>query len=485
MKQIPQIPILRFGQCYQSMDYNTIVDQRTGNPIALVGQANTGLISKDVLRVQESFDALNQLSCARLIEISKKAGHLFMNESLPLSEEGDLQSPQEYVEVLSATSGLPYNLCRSNMTKIHEVFTEMENILHGLTRGLDPRVIDQGFGVQNNRPVSFFPETTSMGVVLPSNSPGVNSIWMPAIPLKIPVILKPGRDEPWTPFRIIQSFIAAGCPKEAFGFYPTSHGGANTIMSGCGRSIIFGDENTVSQYAKDPTVQVHGPGWSKILLGDDCVESWPVYIDIIADSIVKNSGRSCINASTVFTPKYRTEIAIALAERLAPIQPESFDSEDAILSAFVNTAFAEYIDAEIERGLSIPGAEDVTAPRRNSPRKIQFENLTYLLPTLVSCDSFSHPLARREFLFPYASVAELPCESMLDEIGESLVVTAITQKESWIQELMRSSHIKRLNIGPISTCCVSWDQPHEGNLFEFLYSRRAVQYSDNLEKCSV
>jgi hypothetical protein len=32
-----------------------------------------------------------------------------------------------------------------------------------------------------------------------------------------------------------------------------------------------------------------------------------------------------------------------------------------------------------------------------------------------------------------------------------------------------------LNLGPISTMQISWDQPHEGNLFEFLYRRRALE----------
>ena len=44
-----------------------------------------------------------------------------------------------------------------------------------------------------------------------------------------------------------------------------------------------------------------------------------------------------------------------------------------------------------------------------------------------------------------------------------------------IEELMEAPNIDRLNIGPLSTLEVSWDQPHEGNLFEFLYKRRAIQ----------
>jgi hypothetical protein len=64
---------------------------------------------------------------------------------------------------------------------------------------------------------------------------------------------------------------------------------------------------------------------------------------------------------------------------------------------------------------------------------------------------------------------------MVESIGSSLVVTAITRDEGLIEQLMESPHIDRLNIGPLSTMEVAWDQPHEGNLFEFLYKRRAIQ----------
>jgi hypothetical protein len=40
---------------------------------------------------------------------------------------------------------------------------------------------------------------------------------------------------------------------------------------------------------------------------------------------------------------------------------------------------------------------------------------------------------------------------------------------------MVSPHIDRLNVGPIPTHQLSWDQPHEGNLFEHLYRQRAFQ----------
>jgi hypothetical protein len=94
---------------------------------------------------------------------------------------------------------------------------------------------------------------------------------------------------------------------------------------------------------------------------------------------------------------------------------------------------------------------------------------------MVLCESFDHPLANKEFLCPYASVVEVPQAEMLSKIGPSLVVTAITEDAAFIDQLVRSPLIERLNLGPIPTSRVRWDQPHEGNLFEFLYRRRAIQ----------
>jgi acyl-CoA reductase-like NAD-dependent aldehyde dehydrogenase len=349
--------------------------------------------------------------------------------------------------------------------------TNMPAILKGLTRGLDLSVLDTGHGGR----LSFYPAAQSLGLVMPSNSPAVNSLWLPAIPLKIPVIIKPGREEPWTPYRLIQAFIAAGCPAEAFGFYPTDHEGAGEILRRCGRALIFGDKNTTSAYANNPAIQIHGPGYSKILLGEDQIERWPELIDLMVSSISDNGGRSCINASTIVVPKYAHEIAEALARKLGPVAPLPAADENARLAGFANLKMAGFIDSALEEGLKIPGARDMTADFRDGPRKVRFEGGLYLRPTIVLCDSFEHPLANREFLCPYASVVTVPQAAMLEKIGPSLAVTAITRDEAFITQLIESPLIERLNIGPISTMTVSWDQPHEGNMFEFLYKRRALE----------
>ncbi len=471
---LPHLPALRRGKPYASLEQANVNDCRTGQPLARLSQVNAGVIRKDLARIDEAAAALKALSCARLLEICEEAARRFLQETLPLGDQGHTQSPDQYVETLSATSGLPFVLVRRNSQKLAQALANMRSVLHGLTRGLDPAILDRGFGEQAGIRLGFYPAAQCLGLVMPSNSPGVNSLWLPAIPLKIPVVLKPGREEPWTPYRLIQALIAAGCPAEAFGFYPTDHEGATEILRSCGRALVFGDKNTTAPYADNPAIQVHGPGLSKIIVGEDQIERWPEFVDLMVDSIAGNGGRSCINASAVVVPKHAAQIAEALAQKLGPLTPLPARDENATLAAFANPAMAEGINAAIEEGLRTPGARDVTARVRNGPRRVASDGAVYLRPTIILCDSFAHPLANREFLFPYASVVQVPQAEMLKQIGPSLVVTALTQDAALRASLLASPLIDRLNLGPISTMHLSWDQPHEGNLFEFLYRRRAI-----------
>ena len=176
----------------------------------------------------------------------------------------------------------------------------------------------------------------------------------------------------------------------------------------------------------------------------------------------------------MIVPKYAKEIADALGKKLGPLKPLPIDNPNAVLSGFANPKMGEWINAAIDSDLKVKGALDMTAPHRDGSRLVQTEGGTYLRPTIVYCDSMNHPLSNREFLCPYASVVEVPQSKMLEAIGPTLVVTAITKDESFKHKLLSASNIERLNLGPISTMKISWDQPHEGNMFEFLYKRRYI-----------
>ncbi len=269
------------------------------------------------------------------------------------------------------------------------------------------------------------------------------------------------------------------CPPEAFSFYPTDHAGANEILNSCGRGMLFGDVGAVKRWANDPRVELHGPGYSKLVLGDDSVDEWPKYIDLMAKSIADNGGRSCVNASGVWVSRHGDSIARALAERLAAIVPRAADDPDAGLAPFANAGVARRIDSMIENDLSEPGAEDITLAIRGTPRLAELDGCTYLVPTVIRCYR-THPLANREFLFPFASVVEVPEAEMPAALGPTLVLTAITKNEKLLRRMLESPHVGRLNIGAIQTNAIRWDQPHEGNLFDHLYCRRAFEMTGEL-----
>ncbi len=472
---IPSLPILRQGRSYTSLDVAQINHVATGQPVIRVSQANSGMLSLDLHKSRAARDILRRIPAKQRVEMVKKAGDIFQNDTLPLGDDGQMQTPDDYVRQLASTSGLPWSLIRMNMARLGGIFRDIETILRGLTRGMDLNVLDQGYGTQGGAPVSYNCVTSDLAVILPSNSPAVNALWIPSIALGVPVILKPGREEPWTPWRIIQSLIKAGIPRDAFSYYPTGHDGSGILLRSAGRVMMFGDDATVAQYANDPRVEVHGSGRSKILIGADKIEHWRDYLPVLVESVSANSGRSCINASAILVPKYANEIAQAVAQELLTMVPRATEDPDARLSGFANPAMPEWIDGTITDGLGTAGAKDVSAELRGgTSRRASRDGMNYLLPTIVHCPDFDHPCANREFLFPYASVTNVPQAQMLDVIGPSLVVTAITDDKAWIADLLECPHIDRLNVGPMPTNRVQWDQPHEGNLFEFLYKRRSI-----------
>jgi acyl-CoA reductase-like NAD-dependent aldehyde dehydrogenase len=469
-----EIPILRWGKPYDSLEREQVVDFLTGQPLASVSQANAGLLARDMRHAARARDILRQIPCDDLIERVKQAGDLYLNARLPVGN--GQQGPEEFARLQSATTGLPVRMCRANMQKNHFVLTHMDQVLDALTRGLDLSILTNGYGVeQRGVVVSYQAQSPVLGLVLPSNSPGVHTLWLPVIPLQIGLVLKPGPQEPWTPYRMAAAFVESGIPAEAISIYPGGAEMGAAVVGHCQRCMIFGGTATVERYHGNPRVQVHGPGFSKILLGDDCVDRWEEYLDLMADSVYLNSGRGCINCSSIWASRHTREIAQALADRLGPIDVKPPDDPQAGLAAFTVAGAAAAIWKSIEAGLNEPGVTDMTRPY--GPRLVELQRAAYLRPTVIHCDSPQPALAKAEYMFPFVSVVHCPQDKMLAEIGPTLVCTGITEDMHFQRALTDATHIDRLNIGPIPTIKLDWLQPHEGNIVEFLFRARAFQLS--------
>ena len=466
------IPALRWGKPYQSLETQDIVHFDTGAPIAKLAQVNGGMLQMDMRKADRARAVLKQLSPAQLIGCCKKAAELFEHGTLTMGD--GKQTVDDFVHQQSASTGLPEHLCRMNMKKNAFVLSNMDKILDALTRGLDLEIFAKGYGEEGrNVIVSYQCQSPVLAAVLPNNSPGVHTLWLPAVALQVGLMLKPGSQEPWTPYRMVASFIEAGMPAEAFGLYPGGHDVGGALLSKAPRAMVFGSAQTVAQYAGNPRVQAHGPGFSKILIGDDVVDQWEDYIDLMVESIYANSGRGCINCSGIWASRHTKDIAAALAARLGPIEVRPPQDPEAGLAAFTNKQMAMGTWGMVQQDLAESGVTDMTAGY--GERLIEREFCAYLRPMIVHCDSPERGVAAKEYMFPFSSVVQCPHTHIISKTGSTFIATPLPTDPKWIAELTESVHIDRLNIGPIPTTRLNWLQPHEGNLIDFLYRSRAYQ----------
>ena len=219
---------------------------------------------------QRARDALRQIPIDELIARVGRAGELYMNGTLPIGD--GTQTPDEFVHAQSASTGLPERMCRANMKKNAFVLSQMRNILTSLTRGLSstsspPATARNGGSRSATRRRArcsvwccrrIRPACTRSGC----RSSRCRSAWCSS----------PDPQEPWTPYRMAEAFFAAGIPREAISIYPGQGDVGAAVLDSCARSLIFGGTPTVDRYRGNPSVQAHGPGFSKILLGDDQVD---------------------------------------------------------------------------------------------------------------------------------------------------------------------------------------------------------------------
>ncbi len=325
-------------------------------------------------------------------------------------------------------------------------------------------------------PISYQAQSPVVGLVLPSNSPGVHTLWLPVIPLQIGLVLKPGPQEPWTPYRMAEAFFQAGIPREAISIYPGGGDVGAAVLDSCGRNLIFGGTPTVDRYRGNPRVQAHGPGFSKILIGDDQVDRWEEFLDVMVDSVFLNSGRGCINCSGhLGEPPHARDRrrARAAAGRGAAAAAGSSRRQP----GGVHGARRRRRDRAGDRRR--PAGAGRHRRHREIPQRpaalVKQGQADYLLPTVVHCESPDAAIASKEYMFPFVTVVECPESKMLEAIGPTLVCSAITCNPAFRKTLLDAVHIDRLNLGPVPTTQLNWLQPHEGNIIEFLFRARAFQ----------
>jgi hypothetical protein len=232
----------------------------------------------------------------------------------------------------------------------------------------------------------------------------------------------------------------------------------------------------VKKYAPYRHIQVHGSGRSKVLIGDDYADDWARSTSISSCSRSRPTAAAAASTPPPSSSAATADaLADALARKLAAIEPLPRTTPMPCSAASPTPRWPRASTNASTSCSATPGAEDVTARYRQGPRLVERYGQTFLQPTLDCCDDLEHPLANTEFMFPFASVlasAAGPHDRHHRRIARRV---RLHRRPRLDAELMTSTNIERLNIGPYPTNRVQWEQPHEGNLFEFLYRRRALQ----------
>ena len=138
---------------YKSLEVARVPHHQTRELFVEISQANNGLVRRDLRDQKTGRDKLAALSTAELIEICARAADHFLNDSLPLGDA--MQTPEDYVRQIAATTGMPHVLARRNMAKIQGALSEADNVINGLTRNIDWQTLDRGFGEIDGRSIEF------------------------------------------------------------------------------------------------------------------------------------------------------------------------------------------------------------------------------------------------------------------------------------------------------------------------------------------
>ncbi len=121
-----ELQAIRWGEPYESLDIDEVKHFYTGEPVAKVHTVGSGIVQRDAKKAKFARRALQAISPADLIAMCKKAGELFESGTLKVGDSD--QSPDDFIEQQSATTGMPIAMCQANVTKNAFVLKNLDTI---------------------------------------------------------------------------------------------------------------------------------------------------------------------------------------------------------------------------------------------------------------------------------------------------------------------------------------------------------------------
>lgn len=299
-----------------------------------------------------------------------------------------------------------------------------------------------------------------LAVHAPANTPAIHTAWLDAVALGYRVAVRPSRREPFTAHRLVLALREAGLGGDQAVLLPTGHSTAGAVISAADLAIAFGGDQVTRKYG-GTAVLSQGPGRSKILIADG--EDPARHLDLIVESVADQAGTGCVNATAVFVEGDPLPLAEALADRLGrlrPLPPEHAEATLPVKSLGEARAVDDYLRSAAGGAKGLLGGAGVSADLGDGSAS--------LTPAVFVVEHAGAPQLRVELGFPCVWVAPWRRSDGIGPLSETLVLTAVTEDENLIRELVGEPGIANVYIGPIPTTWTRPGLPHDGYLGEFL-----------------
>jgi acyl-CoA reductase-like NAD-dependent aldehyde dehydrogenase len=365
---------------------------------------------------------------------------------------------EAYVQLASRVSGLPITSARHGA---HEVAMGLTAAFDAVRPARPSGAIVEWRDAPQPGGAVWARRGDVFAVHASGNAPGVHALWPQALALGYRVAVRPSRREPFTGHRLVHALRQSGFRDHDVMFLPTDYAGADELIDAADLAMVYGGQDIVDKYAGDPTVFVNGPGRTKILITED--RDWRDYLDMIVDSIAHLGGMACVNATAVLCEGDATELAHAIADRLATIVPLPITDERAVLptqSLAKAQALADYVAMKASSTTPVLGADGIVADLGNGDAALR--------PAL---HLVSHPdveVLNVELPFPCVWVSAWSRDDGLAPLRGSLVVNAVTGDEGLIDRLIAEPSIANVYSGRHPTYYTAPGIPHDGFLADFL-----------------
>jgi len=455
---------------YRSLDVAVVPHYRTREPLVEISQANVGLIRRDLLRQADARDALARRPVRELIDICGRAADHFMRDPLPLDPDGAAQTPDDYVRHLTGRRVCRTCSCAATCRRSGRAGRDGAG-----ARRADPAPgpvrLDDGVAA-----AKAVPQLLPAGAVAGDRAAQQLARGPHAVGARGgdegPARASSGQCRAVDAAADGPGADAAGCPPEAFSYYPSAHGASERFSAARDAACSSATRRRPRPGGVTRTSSCMDPASARSSSGRT---AWTAGRSSSTRSCGPSS-RTAVGRASTPRASGRRVTATRLPTRWPPASPRSFPARKTTsarswrrLRIRRRPAYLRHRGWRPARARR-PGGHGGSATGRapGHPRRLHLPAADHR-PVRAE-----HVLANREFLFPFASVVEVPQAVLPGALGQTLVVSAITEDPLLIRRLVDSPLVDRLNIGPIPTNRLTWDQPHEGNLFDHLYGAARV-----------